>query len=196
MGYSELSGEVRTSSRRGIIYCMNKVERERLTEIIEAENGTNWWQPALFERNIRAQLPSDLEIISVPPNPAGNFNCFVYALGLENDKQFLGGQNPIQKEFIRYLLDKSVLEVTESPTVGDLVFYENEERVITHGGIVQAGGSILSKWMWGALFAHELWDVPSSFGDTAFYTKAPDSALVKQTYEEYRDSGVKIVPIS
>ncbi len=174
---------------------MNKVDRERLTEIIEAENGTNWWQPALFEKNIRVQLPTDLEIVSVAPNPAGNFNCFVYALGLENDKEFLGGQNPIQKEFIRHLLDRRILELTERPTHGDLVFYENEDGVITHGGIVQADGSILSKWMWGALFAHKLWDVPSSFGDTVFYTKTPDSKLVKQTYEEYRDSGVRIDPI-
>src|SRR6266481_946756 len=178
----ELDWEIRTSYGKGYNLQMNKVEREQLTEIIEADNGTNWWQPVLFEEKIRSQLPTDLKIISVPPNPAGNFNCFAYALGLENDKEFLGGPHTIQKEFIRYLLNKRILGIIEKPSVGDLVFYENEEGVITHGGIVQDDGSILSKWMWGALFAHKLWDVPSSFGDTAFYTKAPDSRLVKQTY--------------
>ncbi len=175
---------------------MDKTQREKLTEIIEADSGSSWWQPDLFEKNIRSQLPDDLKIISVPPNAAGNFNCFVYALGLENDKEFLGGQNPIQKEFIQYLLDKEVLEITESPSSRDLVFYKNVEDVITHGGVVQADGSILSKWMWGALFAHKLWDVPSSFGDLVFYTHIPDSNLIKRTYEEYRDSGVTIDPIS
>lgn len=175
---------------------MNKEQREKLTEIIEADNGTSWWQPALFEKNIKDQLPTDLKIISVPPNPAGNFNCFVYALGLENDKEFLGGQNPIQKEFIRYLLDRGTLQLTEKPVADDLIFYENEEGAITHGGIVQADGSILSKWMWGALFAHKIWDVPSSFGDKIFYTQAPDSKVIKQVYEEYKATGVKIDPIS
>lgn len=119
-----------------------------------------------------------------------------YALGLENDSEFLGGQNPIQKEFIRHLLSQGVLKRVESSSPGDLVFYEDDETAIAHAGIVQPDGSILSKWMWGALFSHALWDVPSSFGDTVFYSKSIDPRIAKQNYIEYRDSGVKIDPIS
>lgn len=175
---------------------MNKTEREKLTEIIEADEGTNWWQPKEFEERIRSQLPTDLEIISAPPSPSGNYNCFVYALGLENDSEFLGGQNPIQKEFIRYLLENGTLQLIESPRLGDLVFYEDDSRTITHGGIVQKDGLILSKWMWGALFAHKVWDVPSSFGDTVFYCKAISPQIAKEAYLAYKNSGVAIRPIT
>lgn len=175
---------------------MDKAVRERLTEIIEADGGTNWWNPQEFKEHVRSQLPVELNIISVPPNPAGNFNCFVYALDLENDPEFLGGHNPIQKEFIQHLLNQGVLHKTEDPIAGDLVFYEDDHQVITHSGIVQPDGSILSKWMWGALFKHELWDVPSSFGDKVFYCKPITPETAKKIYIEYRDSGVKIDPIS
>lgn len=175
---------------------MNTEERIKLTELIEAENGTNWWQPDLFAEHIRSALPTDLKIISVPPSYAGNFNCFVYALQLECDSEFLGGQNPIQKEFIRYLLSKDILKTTEEPAPGDLVFYENDEGVITHGGIMKTKDVVLSKWMWGALFEHKLWDVPSSFGDKVFYTKPIDPKVAKEVYEEYKKSGVEIQPIS
>jgi len=175
---------------------MDRKSREELTAIIEAENGKKWWVPKEFEEHIRSKLPTSLEIISAPPSGAGNFNCFVYALGLENDHEFLGGKNPIQQEFIKYLFNKGILNRKEEASAGDLVFYQNETGEITHGGIVQTDKSILSKWMWGALFAHALWDVPSSFGDIVFYSNplAPDEA--KKEYIEYRDSGVEIKPIS
>lgn len=176
--------------------CMEKTEREKLTKIIEQENGSKWWDPREFQRVIRDQLPTQLSIVSVPPNPSGNFNCFVYAFGLEEDPEFLGGQNPIQKEFVRYLLNLHVLEKVEHPSADDLVFYEDKSGAITHGGIVQSDGSILSKWMWGALFSHKLWDVPSSFGDKVFYTRRPDAKKIKTVYIEYKNSGVKIAPIS
>jgi len=175
---------------------MDKAVREKLTKIIETEGDTNWWNPEEFKEYVRSQLPLELKIISVPPSPAGNFNCFVYALKLENDSEFLGGNNPIQKEFIQYLLDRGVLKKVENPSTGDLVFYEDDKSTITHGGTVQSDGSILSKWMWGALFSHELWDVPSSFGNKVFYCKPIDSQTAKKSYVEYRDSGVKIDPIS
>lgn len=175
---------------------MDKIAREKLAKIIEAEGDKNWWNPEEFEKHVRSQLPVELKIISVPPSPAGNFNCFVYALGLENDPEFLGGQNPIQKEFIRYLLSRGILEKTENPSARDLVFYEDARGGISHGGIVQSDGSILSKWMWGALFNHDLWDVPSTFGEKIFYCKSIEPRTAKQSYIEYRDSGIEIKPIS
>ncbi len=175
---------------------MDKGEREKLTEIIEADSGSKWWVPEEFEKHIRSQLPTELHIISAPPSGVGNYNCFVYALGLENDSEFLGGQNPIQKEFIRYLLSRKILTLTEKPSAGDLIFYEGNDGATTHGGIVQNDKSILSKWMWGALFSHAIWDVPSSFGYKIFYAEKPDSRVVKEEYISYRNSGVEIAPIS
>lgn len=174
---------------------MEKNNRQALTELIEEEGGKKWWVPAEFESHIRSRLPTDLQIIAPPPAYSGNYNCFVFAFGLENDSAFLGGQNPIQKEFVRYLLNQGILEKTQQPVSGSLVFYEDESGAITHGGIMRSAQEVISKWMWGATIQHALWDVPSSFGDNVFFCEAVPASVVKREYEKYRDSGVEIRPI-
>ncbi len=172
------------------------MSREKLTQIIEADEGRNWWMPESFERLIRSQLPSELEIVSAPPFEQENYNCFVYVLGLNNDPDFLGGNNPIQKEFIRYLLKHGLLQPTDIPTSGSLVFYEDKDFVITHGGIVIDRENIISKWMWGPTIRHNLWDVPSSFGNKIFHCNPVSSQVAKEAYLEYKNSGVEIRPIT
>ncbi|MEK6809241.1 MAG: hypothetical protein AABY40_01070 [Nanoarchaeota archaeon] len=174
---------------------MEKVAREKLTEIIEAEGGNKWWVPDEFEKHVRAQLPAELKIITPPPISSGNYNCFVFAFGLKNDKEFLGGQNPIQKEFVRYLIHKNLLKVKDHSAKGDLVFYEDKFRVITHGGIMRSASRVISKWMWGCTIEHNLWDVPSSFGDKVFFCSSVEPAVIKKAYLEYRDSSVEITHI-
>jgi len=172
------------------------IDRNALTKLIEREDGINWWKPELFSENILQHLPSEWRVISTPPAYEENYNCFVFVFGLEHDSDFLGGNNPIQKEFIRHLLENGTLKVIDDVSPEKLVFYENDEGVITHGGLVQGNDVILSKFMWGPTVSHELWDVPSSFGNQVFYTNKPDSSVVKDEYERYRDSGVEIRPIA
>jgi hypothetical protein len=174
---------------------MNKNERKKLTAIIETEGGSKWWVPEEFTKQVRSQLPIELEIVAPPPASTENYNCFVYAFGLENDSEFLGGQNPIQKEFVRHLLLKDILKVKEQPTAGDLVFYEDNSGAITHGGIMRSPNKVISKWMWGCTIEHDLWDVPSSFGEKVFFCSPVESATVRQNYQNYKDSGVEIMPI-
>ena len=175
---------------------MNKEFREKLTEIIEMEVGKNWWVPENFERHIRAQLPLELKIIAVPPAYDINYNCFVFAFGLENDSEFLGCKNPVQQEFIRHLLSENILKVKEVASSGDLVFYEDESGSITHGGIMQSENKVISKWMWGPLIEHDLMDVPASFGDKVFFCEPIESEIIKTEYRNYKNSGVYIKPIS
>ena len=174
---------------------MEKNDRQKLTELIEEEGGKKWWVPAEFEAHIRSQLPTDLQVIAPPPAYSGNYNCFVFAFGLESDSSFLGGQNPIQKEFVRYLLSRNILERVEKPERGSLVFYEDNSGAITHAGIMRSEDDVISKWMWGATIEHALWDVPSSFGDTFFFCTPVASEVIRREYEQYRDSGVHIEPI-
>ena len=174
---------------------MRKVEREKQKEIMEGEGGNKWWVPEEFERHTRAQLSAKLKIIAPPPASSGNYNCFVFTFGLENDREFLGGQNPIQQEFVKFLLHKGILKVKDMSTEGDPVFYKDNSGVITHSGIMQPTNKIISKWMWGCTIEHGLWDVPSSFGDTVFFCNSVESKIIKKAYLEYRDSSVEINPI-
>lgn len=173
-----------------------EMPRKKLTQIIEADEGRNWWVPEVFENKVRSQLPTELEIISPPPIEEGNYNCFVFALGLENDREFLGGNNPIQKEFIRHLLSREILKVREDSIPGTLVFYEDDSTTITHGGIMSTPEEVISKWMWGPIIRHKLWDVPSSFGDKIFYCDSISPQTAKEEYMRYKDSGVEIKPIT
>jgi len=174
---------------------MEKVEREKLTEIIEAKGGNKWWVPEKFERYTRAQLPAELKIIAPPPASSGNYNCFVFTFRLENDREFLGGQNPIQQEFVKFLLQKDILKVKDKSVAGDPVLYKDNSGVITHSGIMQSVNRLVSKWMWGCTIEHDLWDVPSSFGDAAFFCSSVEPGIIKKAYLEYRDSGVEVRPI-
>lgn len=171
------------------------ITRQQLTEIIEAEHGNNWWKPGLFELKTKALLPSELQIIFSPPKHEDNYNCFVFAFGLQSDIEFLGGNNPIQQEFIKYLILNNVLLPIDTPSAQSLVFYENEQGKITHGGIMQSEDTVISKWMWGPTIVHKLLDVPTSFGDKISFFKSPGSEEIRNQYITYKNTGVKIKPI-
>ncbi len=171
------------------------MDRKRLTEIIETDYGNNWWKPNLFESKIRHLLPAEVNIVAPPPEEADNYNCFVFAFGLQSNHEFLGGKNPIQQEFVKHLIFSNTLIATLKPLVGDFVFYKNNNDEITHGGIMQNSNSVISKWMWGPIVAHALFDVPSSFGDDILFFKAPNVSDIKEEYYKYKNTGVYIQPI-
>jgi len=174
---------------------MSNDDRKKLTALIEEKDGENWWKPEEFEKYIHPRLPRELTLVTQPPIYSENYNCFVFALGLEQNPEFLGGKNPIQQEFISYLLDKQLLKLTDIPEWGDLIFYEDSEGNITHGGILKTESTMLSKWMWGPVIENKLLDVPSSFGEVIFYTKPILSEEIKRQYQIYKDNGAEIKPI-
>ncbi len=175
---------------------MNPTERQELTELIEKDNGENWWVPEAFTNKIFKILHPSLKVIKLPPEYVENYNCFVYTFNLDSDPYFLGGNNPIQQEFVKHLLKENILHSTKSPGIGDLVFYRDDMDNITHGGILKSKDIVVSKWMWGPIIENRLFDVPSSFGDEVFYCKAVPPNVIKDEYNLYKNSGVEIKPIS
>jgi hypothetical protein len=174
---------------------LTDISKRKLTNIIEKENGVNWWNRELFLKNIKNDLPSELEIISLPPEYENNYNCFVYALGLENDKDFLGNNNPIQQDFIKYLLKMNLVTETDKKT-GNIILYLNSDSDITHAGIMENEDVVISKWMWGPIIRNNCKDVPSSFGDQIIFVNKLNSESVKALYLQYKAMGIEIKPIS
>ncbi len=171
------------------------INRTKLTEIIESEHGNNWWKPELFELNVRSLLPEELRIVACPPVYEQNYNCFVYAFGLQNDPEFLGGNNPVQQEFVKWLILNKVLIHTDKMVPGNLIFYQNNNSEITHGGIMQDTQTVISKWMWGPIIIHKPFDVPTSFGDKISFFASPGAEDIKRQYIAYKNTGVDIKPI-
>ena len=161
--------------------------RRKLGKLVSSEDEENWWRRELFEKNTRAQIPSELEIITSPPTEEANYNCFVYVLGLQNDRRFLGNGG---WEFTRKpgsvfdeMISASILESVNVPKSRDMILYRAREGMISHVGLMGDANTVVSKWSWRPLLKHNVFDVPDHYGDKVeFYTvpkEATDFVIAK-----------------
>ncbi len=170
------------------------IDRKQLDKIIMKNDTNDWWQPELFVQNTKHLLPTELEILADPPKEIQNYNCFVYVLGLYEDTEILRETRGfIYDSFFKYLLTIGELQKTEFPSDGDYVAYQDLEQYpesITHIGKL-TGNKVISKWAWGPLVKHDLWDVPNEYGDDIFYIKSISKEHAKSLFNKYGSSNSK-----
>lgn len=143
-----------------------------LSKIVSPENEDNWWKPKLFEKNTQPILPSELEILKIPPPASQQYNCFIHALGLSSDKRFLGEENgwPFDSYMMKDLVRRRLLKPIDSPEKNAIAFYE-DDKMITHAALLESPEIAVSKWSWGPLLRHKIWDVPAHYGNKiSFYS--------------------------
>ena len=158
----------------------NKDIRTKLGKLVSSENEENWWRTELFEKNTRTQIPSELEIIASPPTEEANYNCFVYVLGLQNDRRFLGN---VGWDFTRKLgsifdemISANILKSVDVPKSGDMILYRASDGTISHVGLMEDVSTVISKWSWGPLLKHNVFDVPDHYGNKVeFYTTSKEA---------------------
>ncbi len=172
----------------------NEEMRKYLDDIIHLKNPVeNWYVPELFEKFTMSGLPPELTLVTLPPHEEENYNYYIYALGLNNDPRFIGNAN---WDFMRSLhtdfdamIEKGILKQIKKPEKGCLVIWRIEENAITHVGLMEDGDVVISKWSWGPLFRHHIYDVPASYGDNAeFYVglpKAREYIIVQRDKEHF-----------
>ena len=164
--------------------------RKELDKIIHMNGGDNWWKPELFKVHTKNILPKELEILEDPLEYDKNHNCFIYALGLYNDSILIkdcGGF--IYDTFFQKLLNEDELEYTKEPQKGDYILYrdlENYPDMITHIAVLEDNETVVSKWAWGPLVRHKIFDVPESYGNDISYVKAISKEKAKELYEKYK----------
>jgi len=170
------------------------INRKQLDEIIMKNDTNDWWQPVLFMQNTKHLLPPELEVLIDPPPENRNYNCFLYVLGLHTNEEVLKETDGfIYDSFIKNLLTNGDLVMTETPEDGDYIVYQDLVKypeALTHVGVLQ-GDKVVSKWAWGPLVKHSVWDVPAEYGDSVFYIKsiAPEQAL--ELYEQHKSFNTK-----
>jgi len=173
------------------------LDRAKLDEIILKNNVKDWWIPELFVQNTKPILPTELEILADPPEEeAKNHNCFAYALGFADKLELLAQTNGFDDLYFIKLLENNELEKTDSPVDGDYIIYQDLEGYpdrLTHIGVLTAD-KVVSKWAWGPLVRHSLWDVPASYGNDVFYVKAISFERSLELYNKYKDSIEPINP--
>jgi ADP-ribose pyrophosphatase YjhB (NUDIX family) len=159
----------------------NEQIRKNLDDIIHLKNPVeHWYVPELFEKFTKEKIPFELSMIAPPPPEEKNYNCYIYALGLSDDKRFLGNAN---WDFMRSLhtdfdamIALGILKQIEKPENGCLVMWRTEQNVIAHVGLMENFDTAISKWSWGPLFRHHIYNVPASYGDNAeFYVGLPEA---------------------
>ena len=118
-------------------------------------------------------LPSELQMVAPPPTADKNYNCFLFMLGLHENASVINKTGGfIYSFFIEHLIACGELIEAQQMQEGTLVLYKNlsqNENEFTHGGILQADGSVISKWSWGPLLIHKMFAVPLAYGDTVLY---------------------------
>jgi hypothetical protein len=162
----------------------NPEVRRLLGNIVSDKNADNWWKPELFEKNTRERLPKELKILEGP----SQYNCFIHVLGLSKDQQYLGEGNfafqNLEKLFQDFIT-RGELKRLEESEVGALVVYRTGDGHISHVGLIQENGKVISKWSWGPLLEHGVFDVPDHYGDTVeFYTGLASAKRATQALRE------------
>lgn len=164
-------------------------DRKQLDEIIMKNDTKDWWQPELFIKNTKHLLPTELEILADPPAADQNYNCFLHTFGLHTNQEILTETDGfIYDTFVKHLLDTGDLIKTDTPLDGDYVVYQDLVHYpdsLTHIGILD-GDKVISKWAWGPLIKHSLWDVPAEYGDSVFYIKSITPETAKRLYHQHK----------
>ncbi|MEY4440691.1 MAG: hypothetical protein RLY49_317 [Candidatus Parcubacteria bacterium] len=166
------------------------VNRKELDNIIESNKKENWWKPELFKDEVLELLPRELEIVSLPPEENENYNCFIYTLGLKNNFEIISQTGGfIYSNFFRKLIEDNVFKKVTKPEAGDFILYRNEIAYpgeITHSGIVGENDKIISKWAWGPIIRHNIFDVPESYGDNVEYFKGISGEFAINLFNKYK----------
>jgi hypothetical protein len=172
------------------------VDRVALDQIILKNNVRDWWVPELFVKNTKPILPAELGVLTEPPEESKNHNCFAYALGFVDQLELIAESNGFDDLYFIKLLESNELKKTDSLIAGDYVIYQDLEGHpdrLTHIGVL-AGDVVISKWAWGPLVRHKLWDVPASYGNDVFYVKAISFEKSLELYNKYKGSIEPIDP--
>jgi len=168
---------------------MNTALRKRLQELTTRSRDSLAELPALV-LELATEIPHSVELAPNPPLlPIADYNCIEFALGLAGHPQVhllsnLLPSTSCNTEFASLLASGHLTE-TEVPSVGDLILYCDTKR-ITHAGIV-SGSRITSKWGFGQLWLHGVFEVPAQYGDTVrFYRPLPPLDALAHLIEFFR----------
>ncbi|MCX6781054.1 MAG: hypothetical protein NT003_02990 [Candidatus Magasanikbacteria bacterium] len=170
---------------------MKDTIRTLLAQLVSSDEGKNWYIPDRFESVTRDQLPSQIKILKSPPSPEKNYNCFIYVLGLTEEQNIIAETHGfLYQSFFKKIISKSKIQQLDKAQPGAIIAYHNGSE-ITHIGIIQPDNSVISKWSWGPLIQHEIFDVPDYYGDVVTYYKNISTRDAIKIYKKYKNFNLK-----
>ena len=149
---------------------------------------------------LKVKIENSIEII---PSQfiLSRYTCLMYALGFEEQSAYVAiassGSHDVYAgtDFAHWLLHRRhLLEVEEATALlGDIVIYFDGFD-FKHIGLWQGGDRVRSKWGVGQLYAHQLNEVPSSYGDNVrFFRRISVETAITAFLDFARERGVEEV---
>jgi hypothetical protein len=153
--------------------------RQRLQHI--TESGSDWsLMIAALDRDFHHSIRE------VHPAPRGRYNCFAFALGLHQSRDYLevaAHSKPnvfANAAFVLHLIREGLVCQTSAPTPGVKLILYFRHGTPKHGGLLK-DGRVTSKWGDGKFFEHELYEIPATYGcETRCYDLASPSRIASE----------------
>lgn len=160
---------------------------EEIRDWIKENFSNDWFNSENFKRGIAPNIPKELKVIQPPPPEDKNYNCFIFAFGLEKDEDFLishsGKYIPLcHGNDIKRLILNDILISAETPRKGDYIIYSKDNE-ITHAGIVKNKDLIVSKWSLGPIMEHQIRAVNPEYGEDISYYKKATPQIIKDFFK-------------
>lgn len=117
------------------------------------------------------------------------FNCYMFALGIENEKwarSMLAETGCPSSTFMEDAISNLGIGLESN---GQIVVYRDNAQTYKHMGIVQEDGSIISKWGTGRIWRHGILEVPAAYGDFVGYITLEHARIIwKYFLDKYNRS--------
>lgn len=152
--------------------------RDALQEI------ANYGKPEQHEADIASlrkyyrhsiQIEKDLN-----PREREQFNCYMFALGIENEKwarNLLAETGLPSSTIITDAMSNFGIGLESN---GQIVVYRDNVQTYKHMGRVKEDGSIVSKWGMGRIWRHGILEVPVAYGDFVGYITLEHADIIRK----------------
>lgn len=115
------------------------------------------------------------------------YNCFMYALNVSRSEEI---KNTLQQhenvsfgtKFIQELINNGVLFPSQ---VGTIILYFRGNRTVHAGKISHTTKRVISKWGKGHLWKHDIFEVPSLYGDLFKLFDSVTPQLIIKEFQEF-----------
>lgn len=170
---------------------MNDQLRTRLQEI--TDSGNDW---PLRIAALHSECPHSIR--EVHPTQPGRYNCFAFALGLHQSRNYVlvaRHSNPnvfVNAAFVSHLICEGVLRPTDCTAPGQQIIIYLRDGVPKHAGVIYEQ-RVTSKWGDGQFFEHAVFEVPTNYGcESECYSSASPSQVESAFLRYAEKQGVQV----
>jgi len=152
-----------------------------------------------FVRAISTEYGCD--IASLPSaHDLARYTCLMHALDFVEKPEYLSVAILMSpnihagKKFAEWLLARGALEEIRAVSipVGTLVMYFDEGGAFTHIGVIVEGNRVQSKWGTLGLYEHNLFDIPSNYGDSVrYFGPLPYEVAIELFFDYAKENGIE-----